>query len=67
MTNPQQVIGIASEAVVRARILAIARGEYHPSPDEPKTWYASLEAVPKTVLATDPKIIMLSHPDLNVR
>ena len=67
MTDPHQVIGIASEAVVRARILAIARGHYHPQPDEPKTWYASLEAVPKTVLATNPKIIMLSNPDLNVR
>ena len=42
MTDPQQVIGIASEAVVRARILAIARGHYHPQPDEPKTWWTAL-------------------------
>jgi predicted transcriptional regulator len=61
MTAQQQVIGIAPEAVVRERILAIARGHYHPQPDEPKTWYASLDAVPKTVLATHPKIIILSN------
>lgn len=67
MTTQQQVIGIAREAVVRERILAIARGHYQPQPDEPKTWYTSLEAVPQEVLATHPKIIMLSNVYLNVR
>ncbi|MCL1043681.1 MarR family transcriptional regulator [Shewanella marisflavi] len=38
-------IGIMSEQLVRARVLAIAQGKYKPAKDEPKVWYTSLNAV----------------------
>lgn len=38
-------IGIMSEALIRIRLLAIAKGEYTPKPDEPKVWYTSLNAI----------------------
>ena len=33
-------IGIASPTEMKERLLAAARGEYRPSPDEPKLWMA---------------------------
>jgi len=38
-------IGIASRAEMRARTLAIARGELKPSPSDPKVWFSSLESL----------------------
>ena len=38
-------IGIMSEQLVRARVLAIAQGKYKPAEDEPKVWYTSLNAI----------------------
>jgi predicted transcriptional regulator len=38
-------IGIASREEIRAKTIAIARGKYKPSPDEPKVWFASLESL----------------------
>ena len=38
-------IGIMSEALIRMRLLAIAKGEYTPKSNEPKVWYTSLNAV----------------------
>lgn len=38
-------IGIMSEQLLRARVLAIAQGKYKPAEDEPKVWYTSLNAV----------------------
>ena len=38
-------IGIASRDEMRARTLAIARGEHTPEPNEPKIWFASLESL----------------------
>jgi predicted transcriptional regulator len=38
-------IGIASREEVRARTIAIARGKYKPSPDDPKVWFTSLESL----------------------
>jgi predicted transcriptional regulator len=38
-------IGIASREVQRARMLAIAKGEYRPADDEPKVWFTSLESL----------------------
>jgi len=35
-------IGIMSQKEIRARTLAIARGEYKPRPDEPKIWFTSI-------------------------
>ena len=38
-------IGIASRAEMRARTLAVARGELKPSPSDPKVWFTSLESL----------------------
>ena len=38
-------IGIMSEALIRMRLLAIAKGEYTPKSDEPKVWYTSINAI----------------------
>lgn len=38
-------IGIASRAEMRARTMAIARGEMKPSPSDPKVWFTSLESL----------------------
>jgi predicted transcriptional regulator len=44
-------IGIASREEMRARTLAIARGEHKPGPDEPKVWFASLESLAQVLSA----------------
>ena len=37
-------VGIASFEQMKARTLAIARGEYRPAADEPKVWFRSAES-----------------------
>lgn len=39
------VIGVMSEEKVRARAIAIAKGEYKPEPGEPKIWFNSMRSV----------------------
>ena len=39
------VIGIMPQGKIRARILAIARGEYKPRKNEPKVWFPSMKSV----------------------
>jgi predicted transcriptional regulator len=39
------VIGIMPQEKIRARILAIARGEYKPRKNEPKVWFPSMKSV----------------------
>jgi predicted transcriptional regulator len=38
-------IGIASREQMKLRTIAIARGEYTPSADEPKIWFTSMESL----------------------
>jgi predicted transcriptional regulator len=38
-------IGIASRDEMRARTLAIARGDIRPGPGEPKVWFTSIESL----------------------
>ena len=38
-------IGIMPQAEMRARAIAIARGEYKPKPGEPKIWFPSMRSV----------------------
>ena len=38
-------IGIASQKEIRARVLAIARGELKPKPGEPKIWFTSMRSL----------------------
>lgn len=44
MTTPV-TIGIMSQDQIRERMLAIARGEYKPQPDEPKIWFTSMKSL----------------------
>jgi predicted transcriptional regulator len=39
------VIGIMPQEQIRARMLAIARGEYKPKPGEPKVWFTSMKSL----------------------
>ena len=39
------LIGIMPQEKIRERMLAIARGEYHPSPKEPKIWFTSMKSL----------------------
>jgi predicted transcriptional regulator len=59
-------IGIASYQNFKARTLAIARGEYKPSKDEPKIWFSSIESLAQ-VLSTKNQmlleIIAKEHPE----
>ena len=38
-------IGIASREQMKARTLAIARGQLKPGPDDPKVWFTSVESL----------------------
>jgi predicted transcriptional regulator len=39
------VIGILPQDRIRARMLAIARGEYKPKPSDPKIWFTSMRSL----------------------
>lgn len=39
------VIGVMSQKDIRARMIAIANGEYKPTPGEPKIWFTSMRSV----------------------
>ena len=41
----QVLIGVASEAAIRERTLAIASGKHKPSKKEPKIWFTSMKSV----------------------
>ncbi|AFJ48102.1 helix-turn-helix domain-containing protein [Shimwellia blattae] len=51
------LLGVISEQNLRARMLDIATGKYHPAPGEPKIWFASLNAIGQ-ILSND-NIILL--------
>ena len=38
-------IGIMPQEKIRERMLAIAKGEYQPTPDEPKVWFTSMKSL----------------------
>ena len=39
------VIGVMPQEAIRARALAIARGDYKPKPTEPKIWFTSMRSL----------------------
>ena len=39
------VIGIMPQEKIRERVLAIARGEFKPKPEEPKIWFTSMKSL----------------------
>ena len=50
-------IGIASREDMKARTLAIARGELKPGPDDPRVWFTSIESVAQ-VLSTRNRLLL---------
>jgi predicted transcriptional regulator len=55
-------IGIASYEEMKARTMAIARGEYHPEPDEPKVWFTSIESVAKVLSDGNHDLVKIGKP-----
>jgi predicted transcriptional regulator len=51
------VIGILPQEKIRARVLAIARGEYKPKPGEPKIWFTSMKSLAE-VLSDDNRALL---------
>ncbi len=50
-------VGIMSQKEIRERTLAIARGEYKPSPDEPKIWFNSIRSLTK-ILSDENQVLL---------
>lgn len=50
-------IGIASMEEMRARTIAIARGDHTPKPNEPKVWFTSMESLAQ-VLSTKNRLLL---------
>jgi len=53
----KMVIGIASQQAIRARALAIARGDHQPRPNEPKIWLTSMRSLAE-VLSDDNRALL---------
>ncbi len=51
-SQKRTTIGIASQQAIRARALAVARGDHRPRPDEPKIWFTSMRSLAE-VLSDD--------------
>ena len=52
-------IGIASYDQIKARTMAIARGERKVAKDEPKIWFASIESLAKILSERNRKLLAL--------
>lgn len=50
-------VGIAPYDVIKKRTLAIARGEYKPSRNDPKVWFVSIESLAQ-VLSSRNKLLL---------
>ena len=50
-------IGIASREQMKTRTMAIARGEYKPTPDEPKVWFTSMKSLAQ-VLSNENELLL---------
>lgn len=50
-------IGIMPQKEIRERTLAIARGEYKPSSDEPKIWFTSIRSLAE-ILSDENQILL---------
>lgn len=57
MANKVLKVGIMPYREMKARTLAIARGQYKPRPDEPKVWFNSLKSL-ASVLSEDNQALL---------
>lgn len=55
----QITIGIMPQAAMRARAIAIAKGEYKPKPDEPKIWFPSMKSLAETLSDRNMELIKI--------
>jgi len=59
-------IGVMPQAQIRARAIAIAKGEYKPKAGEPKIWFTSMKSVAEVLSDQNRallKVIRETHPD----
>ena len=52
-------VGIASLEEMKARTLAVARGEHRPGPDEPKVWFTSMESLAQVLSSKNQLLLEL--------
>ena len=52
-------VGIASHREMKARTMAVARGERRISPDEPKVWFTSTESFAKVLSAGNRELLRI--------
>ena len=60
------VIGVMPQEHIRARAIAIAKGEYKPKPGEPKIWFTSMKSVAEVLSDQNRallKVIRETNPD----
>lgn len=57
MSKKSIKIGIMPLRDIRARTIAIARGQYKPAPNEPKVWFTSLKSL-ASVLSEDNQALL---------
>jgi predicted transcriptional regulator len=60
------VIGVMSQEQIRARTIAIAKGEYKPKAGEPKIWFTSMKSVAEVLSDQNRallKVIRETNPD----
>lgn len=60
------MIGVMPQKQIRARMIAIARGEYKPKPGEPKIWFTSMKSVAEVLSDQNRallKVIRETNPD----
>ena len=60
------VIGVMPQEQIRARMIAIANGEYKPKPGDPKIWFTSMKSVAEVLSEQNRallKVIRETNPD----
>lgn len=51
------IVGIASYEEMKARTMAVVRGEHRAAPDEPKVWFTSTESFAKVLSAGNRELL----------
>jgi predicted transcriptional regulator len=59
MTEKKLKIGVMSREQYEKRTIAIARGEYKPSEDEPKIWFESLQSLAQILSSENRELLRI--------
>ncbi len=54
-------IGIMPQEAIRARVLAIARGEIQPRPSDPKVWFTSMRSLAEVLSDENRALLRVIH------